>query len=49
MPQGWEAALALIARIFHPSFADLWAMDVEELMFWHDRAVWVIEQEHRKR
>jgi hypothetical protein len=33
----------------HQPFSELWAMDVEELVFWTSRATWVLEQENRQR
>jgi hypothetical protein len=30
--------------VFHPPFAELWAMDFEELEFWLDRVTWINEK-----
>jgi hypothetical protein len=34
--------------MFRPPFSDLWAMDVDELQFWLDRATWIAECERRR-
>lgn len=41
MPHGWENALAVIAKVFRTQPSELWALDVEELLFWLERAEWV--------
>jgi hypothetical protein len=37
VPDGWEQALGVVASTFH--LPDVWEIDIEELLFWVDRAV----------
>lgn len=41
---GWEDAIAVVARVFHFSPESLWALDVDELIFWTERANWINER-----
>ncbi len=42
MPHGWEQALGVVAHTFH--LRDVWDIEIDELLFWLDRANWIREQ-----
>lgn len=44
MPRGWEEALAAVADAFSFTLAELWAMEIEDLLFWLERAKWIAKQ-----
>lgn len=41
MPSDLDRVLAVVAATFHFSPRDLWAMDLEELLFWREQAEWI--------
>lgn len=49
MPESWKEALAAVAYAFHFPPSELWAMELEELEFWLERARWINEQVNRGR
>jgi hypothetical protein len=49
MSGGWKEAVAALAYVLHFPPSEIWAMDVDDLNFWLERAIWAKEQESKSK